>query len=66
MKHFQQFKTKIYFMDRFQKVRLRKMYCIKCDKYRKLKNVPKTSCIFDKILVLSVFCDMCGSKDKNF
>ena len=37
-----------------------KVYCIKCNKYRKFKN-PKISYIFNVTLVLSFTCDKCGS-----
>ena len=43
---------------------MEKIYCIKCDKYKKLKN-PKIQYIFDKTLVLSIICDRCGSNDEN-
>ena len=45
-------------------VRMRTIYCIKCNKYRKFKN-PKISYIFDKILVLSITCGKCGSNDQG-
>ena len=43
---------------------MKKIYCIKCNKYRKFKN-PKISYIFNKTLVLSIICDKCGSKDEE-
>ena len=48
-----------------KKVRMKKICCIKCNKYRKLNN-PKISYIFDKVLVLSSICDKCGGDyEKN-
>ena len=44
---------------------MKKIYCIKCNKYRKFKN-PKISYIFDKTLVLSIISDKCGSKDEKY
>ena len=41
---------------------MKKIYCIKCKKYKKFKN-PKISYIFDKTLSLSFICDKCCSKD---
>ena len=43
---------------------MKSIYCIKCNKYRKLKN-PKVSYILDKTLVLSITCDKCGSNDQK-
>ena len=43
---------------------MKKVYCIKCRKYRKFKNT-KISCIFDTTLVLSIICDKCSSNDKE-
>ena len=37
---------------------MKKIYCIKCNKYRKFKN-PKISYIFD------IICDKCGSNDEK-
>ena len=39
---------------------MKKIYCIKCNKYRKIKD-PKISCT----LVLSIIYHMCGSIDKK-
>ena len=33
------------------------IYCINCNKYRKVN--PKILCIFDKALARSVICDKC-------
>ena len=41
------------------------MNCIKCNKKfknRKFRN-PKTSCIFNKTLLLSIICSRCGSNN---
>ena len=43
---------------------MKKIYCIICGNYRKLKN-PKISYILDKTLVLSIICDKCSSEDKK-
>ena len=37
---------------------MKKIYCIKCNKYIKFKN-PKISYIFD------IICDKCGSNDEK-
>ena len=37
---------------------MKKIYCIKCNKYRKFKN-PKISYISD------IICDKCGSNDEK-
>ena len=41
-------------------MRIKKIYCIKCNKHRKFKKS-----IFDQTLVPSIICDKCGSKDKT-
>ena len=43
---------------------MKKIYCIKCNKYRSLKT-PNISYIFDKTLVLSIICDKCSSEEEN-
>ena len=43
---------------------MKKIYCIKCNKYSSLKN-PNISYIFDKTLVLSIICDKCSSEEEN-
>ena len=43
---------------------MKKLYCVKCNKYRKLKN-PRISYIFDELLSLSTICDKCGSNDQK-
>ena len=45
-------------------MKMEKMYCIKCYRYRKVKN-PKISCIFYKTLVLSIIYNKCDSNDEN-
>ena len=45
-------------------MKIEKIYCIKCNKYRKSKNL-KRPYIFDKTLVLSIICGKCGSNDDN-
>ena len=42
---------------------MKKIYCIKYNKYRKFKN-SKISYIFDKTLVLSIIVGDCGINDK--
>ena len=39
-----------------------KMFCIKCNKYRKFKNI-KIPYIFDKKLVLSIICNRCSRNE---
>ena len=43
---------------------MKKLYCVKCNKYRKLKN-PRISYIFDETLSLSTICDKCSSNDEK-
>ena len=43
---------------------MKKIYFIKCNKYRKFKN-PKISYLFNKALVLVIICDKCGSNDEK-
>ena len=43
---------------------MNKIYCIKCNKHRKFKNL-KTSYIFDKTLVPPIICHKRGSKDET-
>ena len=43
---------------------MKKLYCIICDKWTKLKN-PKISYIFEKTLVLSIICSKCGNEDEK-
>ena len=43
---------------------MKKIYCIKFNKYRKLKS-SRISYIFDKTLVVHIICDKCGSKDEE-
>ena len=43
---------------------MEKIYCIKCNKYKTFKNF-KMSHVFDKILVLYINCDKCGSNDEK-
>ena len=38
-----------------ENVKMKKIYCIICGKYRKFK-IPKIPYIFEKILVVSIFC----------
>ena len=43
---------------------MRKIYCIKCKKYKKFTK-PKISFICYKTLLLSRICNKCGSEDKK-
>ena len=43
---------------------MKEIYCVKCNKYRKLKN-PRISYIFDETLSLSTICDKCSSNDEK-
>ena len=43
---------------------MKKLCCVKCNKYRKLKN-PRMSYIFDETLSLSTICDKCSSNDEK-
>ena len=44
------------FVNRFKKVRMRKIYCINCKKYKKFVK-PKISYICYKTLLLSSICN---------
>ena len=46
------------------KMTIKKIYCIRCIKYRTFKN-PKISHIFDKTIVSPIICSKCGLKDKD-
>ena len=48
----------------FKKVRMRKIYCIKCKKYKNFLK-PKISCICYKILLLFSICKKCWSEDER-
>ena len=48
----------------FEKVRMRKIYCTKCKKYKEFKR-PKISYICNKTLLLSSICNKCGSEDET-
>ena len=41
---------------------MKKAYCIKCNKYGKMKK-PQISRFFDKKIGFSLICDSCGSSD---
>ena len=43
---------------------MEKMHSIKCNKHRKFKK-RKISCIFDKILIISITCGKCGKNDEK-
>ena len=48
----------------FKIVRMRKIYCTKCKKYKEFKKC-KISCICCKILLLSSICDKCWCQDEK-
>ena len=43
---------------------MKKLYCIICGKYRKLKK-PKISYDFEKILVIAIICSKRENKDEK-
>ena len=43
---------------------MKKVYCIKCNKYKKLKKI-KISYIFDKILVFSIIFEKVFKKEES-
>ena len=43
---------------------MKKVYCIKCNKYKKLKKF-KISYIFDKTLVFSIICEKVFIKEES-
>ena len=43
---------------------MKKIHCIKFNKYSRFKK-SKISYIFDEVLVLSIICDKCDSKDEK-
>ena len=43
---------------------MKKLYCVICGKYRKLKT-PKISYLSEKKIVLSVICSKCMKKDEK-
>ena len=45
-------------------MKMKNVYCIKCNKYIKLKN-PKTLCIFHEILILPIIFDKCNNDDEK-
>ena len=45
-------------------VKITKICCVICDKYRKFKN-PKILYVFEKTLVLSIICSKCKNDDEK-
>ena len=43
---------------------MKKTYCIKCEKYRKSKNL-EISYLFDEKFVIYIICGKCGIKRDN-
>ena len=46
-----------------KKIKMKKIYCVICGKYRKFEK-PKISYIFEKTLVLSIICSKCENEDE--
>ena len=46
------------------KIKMKKIFCIKCNKYTKFKN-PKISYIFNETLVPSIICSKIGNNNNN-
>ena len=60
---------KFFFLIEFKKVRMRKIYCTNCKKYKEFKN-PKISFICYKtllfvVLILFGICNKCKSEDEK-
>ena len=55
--------TEIFSIDS-QTVKMKKICCVVCGKYKKFKS-PKLSHVFGKKLVFSIVCSRCGSKDEE-
>ena len=53
--------TKIFSITK--KIKMKKIYCVICGKYRKFEK-PKISYIFEKTLVLSIICSKCENEDE--
>ena len=47
-----------------EKIKIKKIHCAICGKYRKFKN-PKISYIFEKMLVFSSIYSKCGNKHQK-
>ena len=54
--------TKIFSVTK--KVKMKKLYCVICGKYREFKN-PKISYIFDNTLVVSITYSKCKNEDEK-
>ena len=54
--------TKIFSITK--KVKMKKLYCIICGKYRKFEK-PKVSFLLEKTLVLSIICIKCENVDEK-
>ena len=46
------------------KIKMKKIFCIKCNKYTKFKN-PKISYIFNETLVPSIICSKIGNNNNK-
>ena len=43
---------------------MKKLYCVTCSKYRKIKKL-KISYLLEKTLVLSIICSKCKNEDEK-
>ena len=48
-----------------KKIKMKKLYCVICSKYRKFKK-PKKSYILERTLVISIICSKCKNKDEKY
>ena len=48
-----------------KKIKMKKLYCFICGKYRKFKK-PKKSYILERTLVISIICSKCKNKDEKY
>ena len=48
-----------------KKIKMKKLYCVICGKYRKFKK-PKKSYILERTLVISIICSKCKNKDEKY
>ena len=48
-----------------KKIKMKKLYCVICSKYRKFKK-PKKSYILERTLVISIICSKCKNEDEKY
>ena len=48
-----------------KKIKMKKLYCVICGKYRKFKK-PKKSYILERTLVISIICSKCKNEDEKY